>query len=90
MTESEKISKINQVLDEYFKTHTQRILAKDFMPKFIKAGIFINDDDERPGLPIRIILRKLDKKNELYKIPYVFPDRKKKNTNWYFQPITLK
>ena len=44
MIESEKISKINQVLDEYFKTHSQRILAKDFMPEFIKVGIFPKDN----------------------------------------------
>ncbi len=83
MIESEKISKINQVLDEYFKTHSQRILAKDFMPEFIKAGIFPKDN--KNGLPIRKLLRELDKKNELDKIPYIFPDRKEINTNWYFQ-----
>ncbi|MBR3980959.1 MAG: hypothetical protein IKJ98_07355 [Bacteroidales bacterium] len=88
MEQSEKISKINQVLDEYFKTHSQRILAKDLMPEFIKAGIF--SEDRKNGLPIRNILRELDKNNELDKIPYVFPDRKKKNTNWYFQPKTKK
>ena len=85
MEQAEKISKINQVLEEYFKNHSQRILAKDLMPEFIKAGIFSKDN--KNGLPIRKLLRELDKKKELDKIPYVFPDRKEKNTNWYFQPI---
>ena len=88
MIESEKISKINQVLEDYFKTHSQRIPAKDLMPEFIKAGIFPKDN--KNGLPIRKLLRELDKKNELDKIPYIFPDRKEINTNWYFQPITPK
>lgn len=88
MEQAEKISNINQVLEEYFKNHSQRILAKDFMPEFIKVGIFSKDN--KNGLPIRKLLRELDKKNELDKIPYVFPDRKEKNTNWYFQPKTKK
>lgn len=80
----EKIILINQVLRDFFEQseNPRCILAKDLMPIFIKKGIF--NKDNKNGLPIRSILRELDKKNELYKIPYVYPDRKAKNTNWYF------
>jgi hypothetical protein len=80
----DKIDQINAVLRDYFAKHPNagRILAKEFMPLFIKAGIFVKD--ERGGLPIRKILRALDKANQLHRIPYVIADRKQTNTNWYF------
>jgi len=78
------IQAINQALDEYFALHksVNKIPAKDLMPWFIKKGIF--KTDHRNGLPIRKILRELDRKNELHKIPRAFPERKAKNTNWFF------
>ncbi len=78
------ISKINHVIKEYFESNPQisKIRSKDLMPYFIKAGIF--NKDHRNGLPIRDVLRNLDENNQLDKIPYVLPERKTKNTNWYF------
>lgn len=80
----DKIAQINAVLSDYFAKHpaSGRILAKEFMPQFIKAGIFVKD--ERGGLPIRKILRALDKAKQLQRIPFVIAERKSKNTNWYF------
>jgi len=80
----DKIAQINAVLKTYFEMHpfSGRLLAKEFMPQFIKAGIFVKD--ERGGLPIRKIMRKLDKAKQLYRIPFVIAERKLKNTNWYF------
>lgn len=80
----EKITLINQVLRDFFENpaNPRRILAKDMMPAFIQNGIF--NQDHRNGLPIRSILRDLDRKNQLYKIPYVSPQRNGCNTNWYF------
>lgn len=80
-----KIDNINSVIKLYFTQNVleSKISAKDLMPQFINAGIF--DKDEKNGLPIRKILRELDKTNNLSMIPYVFADRKVTNTNWYFQ-----
>lgn len=80
-----KINQINKVLEEYFEVNKSIsvIPAKDMMPYFILAGVF--EKDNKNGLPIRSILRRLDDKNELYKIPFVYAERKESNTNWFFQ-----
>lgn len=80
---------INKVIKKYFDANTsiKIIPAKDLMPQLIEASIF--EKDEKNGLPIRKILRKLDAQNQLHQIPYVFADRKLKNTNWYFQRDTV-
>lgn len=81
----DKITKINLVLKEYFALNNSIsiIPAKDMMPYFILAGIF--PTDHKNGLPIRAMLRKLDAKNQLRLIPFVLPERKLKNTSWYFK-----
>jgi hypothetical protein len=86
MDEKTKIARINQVVTDYFKSNpsVNKIPAMDLMPEFVKAGIF-NKDYEREGLPIRNLLRKLDRNNELNKIPTLLPERKSINTYWYFQ-----
>lgn len=83
-----KINLINQVLKKYFEKNKQKVLipAKDFMPLFIKAGIF--NKDQREGLPIRNVLRYLDKAGQLNAIPYVHAGRKGVNTFWYFTNTT--
>lgn len=70
MKKNERISSINSVLRDYFAKHPQSggmILAKEFMPLFIKNGIF--NKDNREGLPIRKVLRDLDTENSLDKFP---------------------
>lgn len=81
------IKLINQVVKSFFEKHAkeERILAEDLMPNFVKAGVFPSDDFDRPGKPLRDLLRKLDKQNHLHLIPYIYADRKKINTNWYFR-----
>lgn len=88
MNEKTKIARINEVVKAYFENNpsVDKISAMDLMPEFVKDGIF-NKDYEREGLPIRKLLRKLDRNNELGKIPSVLPERKSKNTNWYFQRL---
>ena len=49
----------------------------------MKAKIFIAD--QKNGLPIRKILRKLDEDKQLYLIPYVYADRKAVNVSWFFR-----
>ena len=83
-----KTAQINQVLQSYFeKNKSVKIIpAKDMMPYFILAGVFTKD--EKNGLPIRNVLRRLDKNNQLHLIPYVYAERKEVNTNWFFQRST--
>lgn len=82
---SEKINHINKVLKKYFELNksVSSIPAKDMMPYFIKNGIFVSD--QKMGLPIRRVLRELDEKNLLHLIPFVYAERKLKNTNWFFR-----
>lgn len=80
-----KINQINKVLQDYFEVNKgiNVIPAKDMMPYFILAGVFPKDN--KNGLPIRAVLRRLDEKNELHQIPFVYVERKAANTNWFFQ-----
>jgi hypothetical protein len=80
-----KTSQINKVVQEYFELNksVNTIPAKDMMPHFILAGIFLKDN--KNGLPIRTILRRLDDKNQLHLISHVLAERKEANTNWFFQ-----
>jgi hypothetical protein len=76
------IVQINEVIAEYFKTHKEDwIAAKEIMPALINAGIF--SKDHKKGLPLRKVLRELDKENSLDKIPFVHAERKEKNIYWY-------
>ena len=79
-----KIDQINNVVASYFSNNKTVTLvpAKDLMPYFILAGIF--PKDHKNGLPIRNILRALDSKNQLAKLPHVLAERKDSNTNWFF------
>ena len=87
MSITDIVPKINKVVKQFFDQNPSidKIPAKDLMPEFIKAGVFAKD--HRNGLPIRKVLRELDKENELDRIPYVLPERKMKNTFWYFVRI---
>lgn len=80
-----KINQINKVIKEYFELNKSIsvIPAKDMMLYFVLAGVF--ERDTKNGLPIRSVLRRLDARNELHQIPFVYPERKAANTNWFFQ-----
>ena len=80
----EKVLAVNLVVQQYFKKHPRetKIPAKDLMPEFVKHGIF--PKDHRNGLPIRKLLRDLDKNNQLKAIPFAFAERGAANTNWFF------
>ncbi len=80
----DKIQTINRAIEEYFAFHksVDIVPAKDLMTWFIKKGVF--DSDTKGGLPIRRILRTLNRKGQLGQIPSAFPDQKAKNINWYF------
>jgi hypothetical protein len=80
-----KINQINKVLKEYFELNKSIIIipAKDMMSYFVLAGVF--EKNTKNGLPIRSLLRRLDGKNELNQIPFVYAERKAANTNWFFK-----
>lgn len=80
-----KTNQINKVLHDYFEMNKSvgMIPAMDMMPYFILAGVFPRDN--KNGLPIRAVLRRLDAKNQLHQIPFVYAERKETNTNWFFQ-----
>ena len=79
----DKIVKINEVIAQYFDTNknVDWIPAKAIMPELIKAGVF--NKDEKKGLPIRKVFRKLDKEEQLGRIPTVHAERRSENVYWY-------
>ncbi len=81
---TDKINEINIVLKDFFDnpSNPRCVLAKSLMPLFIKHKIF--NSDHREGLPIRNLLRALDRENKLNLIPFVQAERKTKNIYWYF------
>lgn len=84
MSIRKQLEAINRVLAEYFNSNREELIvpAKNLMPAFIDAGIF--EKDHKNGLPIRNVLRDLDRTGQLHLIPYVHAERKVKNTNWFF------
>lgn len=84
MMSEETIAKINEVITHYFETNTTTdwIPAKAIMPALIEAGIF--NKDEKKGLPIRKVLRSLDKEAALSKMPRVHAERRAEHVYWYF------
>ena len=87
MADPAKIKEINKILEEYFtQNDTINIIpVKALMPAFISAGIF--KKDKKSGMPIRKILRDLDKEKQLELIPYVHADRQEQSVYWYFIPL---
>ncbi|MFW0716950.1 hypothetical protein [Pedobacter sp. N23S346] len=79
------IALISHIVKTYFDVNpsVKIILAKDLMPLFIRAEIFVKDD--KNGLPIRRFLRDLDKKGSLHLLPHVLAKGKLANTRWFFQ-----
>ena len=86
MTFDDKVDAINKVLANYFATNSAKVKALELMHLFVEAGIFTKDC-VRQGKPIRDVLRTLDSKNQLQRIPYAIPERKIRNTSWFFAPL---
>jgi hypothetical protein len=82
----EKTAQINKVVKSYFEKNKDvgMLPAKDLMPEFIEAGIFVKD--HRNGKPIRQVLRDLKATNQLHLIPFAHGVQKTKNTSWFFIP----
>jgi len=89
MIDSTKIKDINKVIEEFFKQNNELeiIPVKALMPSFIKDGIF--NKDIKNGMPIRKVLRELDKTNNLKLIPYAHAKRQEQSIYWYFVPLNI-
>jgi hypothetical protein len=79
-----KIGRIDQIIRDYFIANpsVKEIRAKELMPLFIEKCIFFKN--QRDGLPIRNLLRQLDKENKLHLFKHIKVVRKPVNRNWYF------
>lgn len=80
----DKIPAINKAIKEYFDLNNSidEVRPKELMGWLIKKGVFTSDNKE--GRPLRDILRELDEKDQLHRIPSAHAERKVKNRNWYF------
>lgn len=80
----ELIKIINETASQYFQNNPEVdfIPAKKLMPSLIAAKAFVKD--EKNGLPLRKVLRALDKDAELNKIPLLHAERNEKDVYWYF------
>src|ERR1035437_4666543 len=86
MEDITKIKNINKVIKPYFKQNSSEtiVAAKELMPQFIAAGIFTKD--VKHAVPIRDILKALEKDNKLKLIPFVYAEKKDSITHWSFIP----
>lgn len=84
MTTVQKAIAVNFVVNEFFQNspNVTNILAKELMNEFVKANIF--NKNTKDGLPIRNLLRDLDRNNQLYLLPLLRVVRNSNNRNWYF------
>jgi len=79
-----KIGRIDQIVRDYFADNpgVTEIPAKDLMKTFLDKGIFFKN--QRDGLPIRKLLRDLDKEKKLHLLKHIKVVRHPVNRNWYF------
>jgi NADH dehydrogenase/NADH:ubiquinone oxidoreductase subunit G len=79
----DKVAQINKVIDNYFNTNIDKdwIPVKDIMPDLIQMGVFTKD--QKKGLPLRKVLRALDKENVLNRMPSVHTERTETTIYWY-------
>jgi hypothetical protein len=80
----EKALAINAIVNKYFQNHPSVTEAKpkDLMNILITEGIFKSNN--REGLPLRHVLRDLDKYNLLHLLPLLRVERKNTNRIWFF------
>ena len=76
--------KINEAVEVYFNDNpdTKWFPAKKLMPLLIQRGVFLKD--KKSGMPLRKVLRELDKAKQLEAIPRIHTERVEIDTYWYF------
>lgn len=85
MTDIE-ITQMASAIQQYLvENGLEEAKPKDLMPMLVDKGFF--NSDHREGLPLRKVLRDLDKRNMLHLIPQVRGEKKNKNTLWFFNAV---
>jgi hypothetical protein len=75
--------RISKAIQEYLREENKlETTPKDVMEYLIQKGIF--EKDHKNGLPLRNVLRELDKMDKLDLIEGIRHERKAINTYWYF------
>jgi hypothetical protein len=83
-----KITQMAAAIQQYItENKLSELKPKDLMPMLVGKGFF--NKDHRAGLPLRKVLRDLDKRDMLYLIPQVRADRKAVNVSWFFNAIEV-
>lgn len=87
--QTSEIIKMGYVIQEFLeKEKLVDAKPKELMPILIKKGFF--KKDHREGLPLREVLRELDKNDLLYFLPQVRVERKESKRYWFFNPYQIK
>lgn len=86
MTSGEKIQlakRIDELIEGWLRaTGPDEARPKDVMPPLIQNDVF--PGDHKQGLPLRKLLRELQRSGDLSVMHTVRPEHKNKNTLWYF------
>ena len=79
-----RINRINDTVKNYFDKHPSvfEIRAVELMPLFISSGIFM--DDIPAGKHILLLLRELNKTEQMHLFQSVKIIHKQENRQWYF------
>ena len=79
------LDKINEVLELFFKENAEVncVALKNIMPQMVEKGVFTKDI--RKGLPLRKILRALDKEGILTDVPLAYAHKTEQDIYWYFR-----
>ncbi|GHA47547.1 hypothetical protein GCM10007103_30610 [Salinimicrobium marinum] len=84
----EEVVKIGYVIQKYLEENNlKEAKPKDLMPLLIKKGIF--KQDHREGLPLRELLKQLERAGKLYLIPQASFEQKNQNKYWFFNALEL-
>ncbi|MCF8258986.1 MAG: hypothetical protein K9J06_15635 [Flavobacteriales bacterium] len=75
------------IQDIIIKSGQPRLRPKELMPDLIAQGFF--KKDEKFGKPLRDVMNRLDRTDQLGLIPQVVPDRQEKAVYWYFEAADM-
>jgi hypothetical protein len=73
------------IQDHLLKQNLVYVKPRELMPLLIDKGFF--SKDHKGGLPLRELLRELDRNNLLYLLPQVSVEVKPINRFWFFNPV---
>jgi len=79
------LDKINEVLKTFFDDNAEVncIALKNVMPLMVQNAVFAKDI--RKGLPLRKVLRALEKEGKLSEVPLAYAHKVEQDIYWYFR-----